>query len=160
MGLDMYLYAEKYVSRNDWDNYDRDNDDEIPHNPAFDAIVSMFDAKDVVRNGEHAGIRIMLPVGYWRKANAIHAWIVDNCADGVDKCQIINMSRETVNELLDICIRARDTRDASELPPRSGFFFGSTEVDEWYWEDINRTIFILRDALSLDNDYFEYQASW
>jgi hypothetical protein len=48
------------------------------------------------------------------------------------------------------------------LPPSAGFFFGSTEVDDWYWEDIKDTIDKLNDALeqSVDDAMFEYQASW
>ena len=29
-------------------------------------------------------------VAYWRKANAIHSWFVENCQDGVDECQYSN----------------------------------------------------------------------
>lgn len=40
-------------------------------------------------------------VGYWRKANQIHQWIVDNCANGVDECQDIYVDDEHLQELLD-----------------------------------------------------------
>ena len=48
------------------------------------------------------------------------------------------------------------------LPPATGFFFGSTEIDDWYWQDLNETVDKLNDALdnSVDDAMFEYQASW
>lgn len=39
-------------------------------------------------------------IGYWRKANAIHGWFVNECADGVDECQEIPVSREQLERLL------------------------------------------------------------
>jgi hypothetical protein len=32
------------------------------------------------------------------------------------------------------------TKDPSELPPSAGFFFGSYDIDEWYWAGIKNTI--------------------
>jgi CTP:phosphocholine cytidylyltransferase-like protein len=48
------------------------------------------------------------------------------------------------------------------LPPASGFFFGTTDISEWYWEDIKDTIEKLNTALeqSVDDAMFEYLASW
>jgi hypothetical protein len=47
------------------------------------------------------------------------------------------------------------------LPSRSGFFFGSTDYDEGYLEDLRHTIEIIDHALSLDKEYdFQYRASW
>ena len=47
------------------------------------------------------------------------------------------------------------------LAPTAGFFFGSTEKDEWYYEGLLETIDIIDRALAL-NDGWEiiYQASW
>jgi len=65
--------------------------------------------------------------------------------------------------LRELCQRAIDTRDGSLIPPQGGFFFGSTEIDEYYWQDLKETIEIL-DALDLDSkDYnvdYEYHSSW
>lgn len=46
------------------------------------------------------------------------------------------------------------------LPTTSGFFFGSTEYDQWYVEDLRETKKILTKALENEGDSFEYQASW
>jgi hypothetical protein len=52
------------------------------------------------------------------------------------------------------------------LPTQSGFFFGGTDYDEYYMEDINNTIKILEPELKLEYprgvyepDYY-YRASW
>jgi hypothetical protein len=47
----------------------------------------------------------------------------------------------------------------SLLPSASGFFFGATDYDEWYYNDITNTIKILEDAL-VDGDDFYYTSSW
>ena len=41
----------------------------------------------------------------------------------------------------------------------SGFFFGGTDYDEWYYNDIENTIKILESALE-DGDEFYYSSSW
>ena len=49
------------------------------------------------------------------------------------------------------------------LPTRSGFFFGSTEYDECYQEDLKNTISQLTDVLEYypENEWtFYYEASW
>ena len=105
-------------------------------------------------------------VAYWRKANAIHGWIVSNFAEMGDDCTPINLTKENLIQLRDICsevlIAYTEEKAMELLPPASGFFFGSTAVDEWYWEDIKDTIEKLNTALeqSVDDAMFEYQASW
>ena len=43
-------------------------------------------------------------VGYFRKANQIHNWMVENVQDGEDDCQYHHeLTKELVEELLDIC---------------------------------------------------------
>lgn len=162
MGLDMYLYADKYVSRKDFSNYNYNSDSEPPTNPAFDQIVSSLNAQNLI-DKEWSGITVSLPIGYWRKANAIHAWIVNNCADGVDECQRIQMSHEDAQRLVDICkeVIANPSRADELLPPQSGFFFGSTEIDEWYLHDLKRTIDIFEKLLHAKELFgITYQASW
>jgi hypothetical protein len=49
------------------------------------------------------------------------------------------------------------------LPTQSGFFFGSTEIDEYYWHDLRRTLDILNKAIELEEEHdcsISYQASW
>jgi hypothetical protein len=57
-----------------------------------------------------------------------------------------------------------DPKQAIELmPTRSGFFFGSTEYDEWYMGDIQHTVERIRKILdepAFEKSEFYYQASW
>lgn len=47
------------------------------------------------------------------------------------------------------------------LPPDNlGCFFGSGNVDEYYWEDIEDTVEQLTKALESEYNYYFYMASW
>jgi len=101
---------------------------------------------------------ILCRVGYWRKANQIHKWFVHNVQNGEDECREFYVSREQLAELKELCEQALTTKDASLLPTQEGFFFGNTEIDEGYWQDIEDTIKIISD-LPEDGDFY-YQSSW
>lgn len=100
--------------------------------------------------------------GYWRKANAIHAWFVDNVQKGVDDCGYYELTREDLEKLKGICQEAVKSKNPGELQPRSGFFFGSTAVDNWYWDDLKSTVKQLVKLLEMDwsKHRFFYHSSW
>lgn len=142
--------------------------------------------------------RIYEQVAYWRKANAIHKWFVDNVQDGQDDCCYHReVTEKDLKELIGICEEILDnigyatgdivvgytisedgkwtpeTRkglvvsnpDICErlLPSEDGFFFGSTDYDEYYAEDIDYTYRTLKRVLN--NTNFEkqmlfYVSSW
>lgn len=103
-------------------------------------------------------------VAYWRKANAIHGWFMQFTDE--DNCTPVKIDMSALIELRDDCQKVIDegtVETAMELlPPTSGFFFGSTEIDEWYWSDIKTTLEKLNDIISTstDDQEFEYCASW
>lgn len=146
MGLDMYLNAKRYISKY--------SDEELGTKLAqeFPELAKL--GKSL--NG------VSVEAMYWRKANAIHKWFVDNVQNGVDDCGNYYVSRDHLMSLMDTIDATLDSRDSSQLPPTGGFFFGSTDVDDWYWEDLKNT----RDALeTVVNSYtddwdFEYHSSW
>ena len=104
-------------------------------------------------------------VAYWRKANAIHGWII-NHVNAVDDCTPIELRKEDIIKLRDICVDVLTvkTSDYAQeiLPPTGGFFFGSTEVNEYYWADLEDTVVQLTRIIdeSTEDALFEYQASW
>lgn len=104
-------------------------------------------------------------VAYWRKANAIHGWIINN-SGAVDDCTLISLTKQDIVQLRDDCQKVLDkgTQEIAMelLPPAEGFFFGSNQIDEWYWDNIKDTIEKLNKAIdeSVDDAMFEYQASW
>ena len=62
-----------------------------------------------------------------------------------------------------ICEHALESKDPSLLMPQGGFFFGSTDIDEWYWNDLKSTISQLKRIFALpeiDNLSFYYNSSW
>ena len=46
---------------------------------------------------------IVKQIGYWRKANAIHNWFVQNVQNGVDDCGTYIVTKENLEELLYAC---------------------------------------------------------
>lgn len=141
--------------------------------------------------------RIHEQVGYWRKANQIHNWFVENIQNGVDDCNYHReVTEEDLHELLDICERVlnsckmvngkiqngtryengkmvpimedgkyvQDSSVAEELlPSTSGFFFGGTDYDEYYVEDIKHTIDVVTTVLEttdFDKQMVYYISSW
>lgn len=158
MGLDMYLRANEYVYRH---NFNRQTDEDTI-NPIFNEIVSRLELEDVIDKSGFAGLTVDVPMGYWRKSNMIHHWFVTNLADGVDECQPILVRREDLETLKELCIEAIAVPENAPyiLPTGGGFFFGSTEYDEYYFGDLNDTIGIINRCLDSKFDYFEYQASW
>jgi hypothetical protein len=150
MGLDMYLDKRTYVKQ--WDHIDETKQYKVE--VTFGGEPTNIDPKKVKYIIEEAG--------YWRKANAIHKWFVDNCQDGVDDCRDAYVGFNDLQALLDLCrIVIIDKSKAEQLlPSTSGFFFGNTEYDEWYYNDIQNTIEILEKALeSKEGDYY-YSSSW
>ena len=144
MGLDMYLNAKRYL----WHS-----EDEVINN-----ITSNFPEL-----GEGKVKQLIAEVGYWRKANCIHKWFVDNVQEGTDDCGDYEVSNEKLKELLDLIdqILADKSQAHALLPNTAGFFFGSYEKDEWYYKDLENTVKGLERALSLPDSYdFYYCASW
>lgn len=145
MGLDMFLTAERYL----WDD-----DEKI--NSIFPELPEKMCIKEVTAE-----------IMYWRKANAIHKWFVDNVQDGVDECQKSYVSKEELKNILETCKAVLTNPDQAEtlLPVQSGFFFGGTECDEWYFQNVERTVETLEKIVpKMDTDLrewmFYYRSSW
>jgi hypothetical protein len=148
MGLDMYLKASRYFSK-------------FSDKDVRDAIESAI--PDIYSCGNIDSIDVKFEVAYWRKANAIHQWFVINVQDGDDDCGYYDVSRKQLQELIDICTQIIDHNSLAEtlLPTQDGFFFGTTEIDEWYYGNLESTIEQLNKCLELPEQwYFEYNSSW
>lgn len=116
-------------------------------------------------------------VGYWRKANAIHAYFVDATQDGIDECQYSEVAPEVLEELLETCQYVLKNCKANKngetitnehiaqehLPTQGGFFFGSTNYDQWYLDDLTNTVDIIQRVLwetNFEKEMIIYHASW
>ena len=159
MGLDMYLYAKKFVSSSSWGT--EDNKKKVK------SIARLMKGPKFIEDEEYSlqfsEVKLQ-KIAYWRKANQIHKYFVDKCAGGKDECQDTYVEREHLEDLLNRCETVMKDRSRAEelLPSQSGFFFGSTEYDEWYYQDLEYTIPILKKILKdAPKDWeFEYRASW
>ena len=159
MGLDMYLTAEKSLFSSEHHN-----------NPLADAVNAAITKHFAAQGSEFPvgtinngiGGAIKLCAAYWRKANAIHGWFVQNVQNGNDDCGTYYVSREQLLELQKLCRGVLDGSIKKEdLPPTEGFFFGSVTDDEWYRSDLQDTVDQIDVALKLPKDWsFEYQSSW
>ena len=119
---------------------------------------------------------------YWRKANQIHNWFVQNCQNGVDDCEQYAITVNDLMKLKELCekiLTMTEKRKAmrytsysatekeevdilyltpegveyatEHLPSRSGFFFGSTEYDDWYVMGLENTVEQINDAIDCLN---------
>jgi hypothetical protein len=149
MGLDMYLDKRTYVKY--WEHNGDDN---------YEVKVTK---KDEPTNIDPKKVKYIIEeAGYWRKANQIHRWFVQNVQGGEDDCGDYYVERNQLQELLDLCkiVQADHSKAEELLPSTSGFFFGGTDYDEWYYNDIDTTISILEEALEDKNGEYYYTSSW
>lgn len=161
MGLDMYLYAKKYEGN--WSFEKAQNANHL-------AILELY--PDVKISENAPAIEVSITVGYWRKANAIHNWFVQNVQKGEDDCGNYYVSRENLVALRNECAKVLENQkvltnssDSDILPPVAGFFFGNDERDEWYFDSVKYTVGLIDGLLkSIPEDDitwgFEYHSSW
>ena len=146
----MYLYATVYMSK-----YDRDKGKKASKIRALFPDIYLSDNLD--------SVSVKFEIGYWRKANHIHKWFVENVQEGEDNCQNSYVSREDLKKLLSLVEEALNNKKKSKtlLPTESGFFFGGTKYDKYYFNDLKSTKEIIVKALKLPDEYeFEYHSSW
>lgn len=138
MGLDMYLQGEDFI-------------------PSFDE-----DRPREERDGFEVE-QYNLELGYWRKFAPLHCYIVKTFADGVDKCQRIELSADNLRQVA----KALRSEDGHALPPNEecgGFFFGSAQMwDEDRAEGAKHAKVFDRAADWVEGNVWRsviYQASW
>ncbi len=80
--------------------------EEIPSHEHLEFYSKFYEIKYPSWDTEHKyGYgRIMDQIGYWRKANEIHNWFVENVQDGEDDCCYHReVTQEDLEELLNVC---------------------------------------------------------
>ena len=151
MGLDMYMHKKLYISQGDF--FKEEYRDQV-------SITKGGKDHPTIKNSR---VRYVIEeIGYWRKANAIHKWFVDNIQKGKDDCGEYFVFPNKLQELKDLCLQViEDGNKAPELlPTNSGCFFGSTEYDEYYFDDLHETVKIIDEALSDPEGAYYYSSSW
>jgi len=155
MGLDMYLNKKLYVS------------EVSGSGEMVDSVYKLLGITDESNNFKHAEISV--PAIYWRKSNQIHKWFVSNVQNGEDDCREYRVDVDQLKKLLGVINAQLKNKKKIILKPESGFFFGSTEIDEYYWEDLERSQkeikreieFHEKELKERNRDWeFYYLASW
>ena len=153
MGLDMHLFAEQTIPI--WEEEGQQLKRAITE--AVGSSVPDF-LKDRLRG-------LKFEAMYWRKSNHIHAWFVKNVQAGTDDCGYYPVSRDDLEQLVLACEQVLDDHTLADqlLPRQGGFFFGSTDYTEYYYEDLKSTRDQLKQLLSEPNLRFvdfTYHSSW
>lgn len=96
-------------------------------------------------------------VAYWRKANQIHAWLINNGTNR-EEDYYCHISIDKLKELKNVCENILDDHTLADilLPTQAGFFFGSIDYDDWYYEDLQDTIHILDAIIDTHTDEYRY----
>lgn len=165
MGLDMYLNRVTHLAQTNYydtqEGPDRNDNDQAEHDMATKVI-------DVVGVAAYEGdltfVEVKTTIMYWRKANAIHGWFVTNVQEGVDDCDEYTVSLDQLIELNNMVRMVGADRTPELLAPVEGFFFGGAAVDDWYWDELERTATALTAIIDRHPDalrgYYEYRSSW
>lgn len=109
---------------------------------------------DTITQGKGAPVEIVArqEMAYWRKFNALHAYISRRWGGDEDNCVPIKLDTENLQEILDTLRKAKGTahlkngvitnRKAVEeiLPTEDGFFWGNTEYAEEYLKQVEYAI--------------------
>lgn len=175
IGLDMYLTRKTWLLR----DYVEENGKWTWKNPEGLKLEGVPLLKDI-----HGVTGILEEAAYWRKANQIHDWFVNNVQNGKDDCRAYEVSVTQLKTLVGLCKQILNKEDGTGentrvelakelLPTQDGFFFGDTNYDEYYFQDLENTIEQLEPIIALELEQetqqkdkrltyvnYEYRASW
>lgn len=102
---------------------------------------------------------------YWRKANQIHNWFVENIQRGQDNKSMNEVSKEKLIQLQKLVDEVIEDNSKAEelLPSLEGFFYGDAEYDERYFKQLKKTKEELQkviDETDFDKYKLIYHSSW
>lgn len=194
MGLDMFLWKMKKQKGKTFDEVmeikRKLDNEEIKGVEKENLKMYMFHTK--LENINYEYDSLFKEIYYWRKANAIHQWFVDNIQNGNDDCEDYRVTQKDLQILIDtlkevynsLCNKEMITKKVQDgsieyetkvfkeedleiakqlLPTQEGFFFGGTQYDEYYFEDIKQTLNdlqIINECFDFENNYLIYGSSW
>ena len=128
-------------------------------NGQFIGIKTPTDAKEFLEK-LHKDIVFGVYQAYFRKVNFIFQFFSDEMID--EYYAVVSKSR--INDLIKSCDEVlKDNTKAEEiLPTTSGFFFGSTDYDKYYFEDVKNCKEQMKKLHSTmsDDDFVLWHFSW
>lgn len=137
MGLDMYMFKSKKTSH---------------------SVKELCELSNAEKEDS-----IFTDIAYWRKFNALHDWFVTHVQIGIDDCNIYEVTKDNITDLVDTLNSVLEKKDSTDFMPSIGFFFGNTEVDEYYWERVEDThvkMYQLLNEFDWEDQRMFYQSSW
>jgi hypothetical protein len=181
MGLDMYLHKKTYVKN--WEHMSpeelheitvKKNGQEVP-NIKKERISSIEEIVAQWRKANHIHAWFVNNVQDGQDDCREYYVEREQLRELVDACKkvkesLVNSPKKTVQvesgwangqkTYADVEV-FEDTSVAEELlPTQSGFFFGGTEYDQWYIQDLDNTVEMLEPLLEEEGGDFYYQSSW
>ncbi|WP_336844159.1 hypothetical protein [Providencia rettgeri] len=136
MGLDMYFYANEKAEA---------DENRIPAS----------------LNDEPEG-NIDAEVGYFRKVNALFKWVEDHIG-AIENCEKLPVTQAHLLALQRDLQALTPENCHTVFPTQGGFFFGSTDYDDGYWEDVNdvkRWLDEMFDSFDFDQFSLHFLAWW
>jgi hypothetical protein len=107
-------------------------------------------------------ISLDIRVAYWRKFNALHSWFVANVQYGIDECEPHIVTIDHLKKLREDLKELNKTNVDEKFATQGGFFFGSTDYDDYFWADVERLkceVEYLINQQPTDTMYV-YQSNW
>lgn len=92
-------------------------------------------------------------VAYFRKVNFLHLWVEQHLNEGKEtNCEQVPMHLEAIAGLAQTCTRVLMYPELGEelLPTVEGFFFGSTEYDNYYLADVESVLSACQEILEYE----------
>lgn len=180
MGLDMYLYRE--IETQNYNFVEPSKNVQILN---IEPKVQDKEFKELLQKAIEPDKAFYSPkitiIGKtWRKVNAIHNWFInkagveDDCTPFEIETEWLYELKDTTSEILNL-YHAHKVEEASKLatlkmPTTSGFFFGSTDIDSYYFQNLEDTLEFLESETKLIEKFkdsnlsillsYEYRASW
>lgn len=118
MGLDMYLSKRKFIGA------------QYEHRKVSGTVDIKIGEKQVPIDFKKLSY-VEEEACYWRKANAIHKWFVDNCQEGIDDCREHYVERSDLETLLEKC---KAVKKIAKL--KKGKITNGQKLTEEGWVDI------------------------
>lgn len=113
-------------------------------------------------------------LAYFRKFNALNRFILVNTNSPLDLNDVVEVPMEVFDKLYDIvnklltaynaCPIKAERMARTLLPTQSGFFFGSVDYDEYYWNDLVRLKesleALFKRAEEIKDEHYWYESNW
>lgn len=119
--------------------------------------MSLYKLKREQRVPDYIG-EVSEEVLYWRKANQIHNWFVENIQRGQDNKSKNEVSKEQLIQLQKLVNEVIENNSKAEelLPSLEGFFYGDAEYNERYFKQLRGTKRKLKKVID-ETDFNSYK---